>query len=82
MAEADGKRRRYGVWVGSPGGVPENVGRCIEVVYPQEQWATRQCLRRRGHGEDGLYCKQHAKRHPASGADRAETGGTRQGGQE
>jgi hypothetical protein len=35
--------------------------RCIEEVwspgYPQ------QCSRKRGHGPDGLHCKQHAKKH-------------------
>lgn len=38
---------------------------CIADVSPQDVWAEPyQCSRKRGHGRDGLYCKQHAKRHP------------------
>lgn len=36
--------------------------RCAEAVgVGTEQ---HQCLRKRGFGKDGAYCKQHAKRHP------------------
>jgi hypothetical protein len=53
--------RRYGVWGGCPMGQAEDPTSCIEEVwspgYPQ------QCSRKRGHGPDGLYCKQHAKKH-------------------
>lgn len=47
--------RRYGRWV------PEDETRCIAVTGVSLIWGTSQCQRRRGHGPDGLYCKQHAK---------------------
>ena len=38
---------------------------CIADALPADVWAEPyQCSRKRGHGRDGLYCKQHAKRHP------------------
>ena len=52
--------RRYGEWAGNPKGHPENTTRCIvegRFMFPQ-------CYRKRGHGKDGLYCKQHAKLNP------------------
>jgi hypothetical protein len=57
--------RRYGVWAGNPDGNPEDVTRCIEEVWNTGSagWIPHQCSRKRGHGPDGLYCKQHAKRH-------------------
>ena len=37
---------------------------CTEEVWQRENaWYPHQCSRRRGHGPDGLYCKQHAKKH-------------------
>jgi hypothetical protein len=57
--------RRYGVWGGCPKGQPEDPTRCIEEVWPSGGWIPRQCTRRRGHGPDGLHCKQHAKQHEA-----------------
>ena len=41
----------------------EDVTRCIEAVV--DGWHERQCYRKRGYGKDGLYCKQHAKKHHA-----------------
>jgi len=55
-------QRRYGVWGGRPKGIPEDPSRCIEEVYGG-RWIHHQCSRKRGHGPDGLYCKQHAKQH-------------------
>jgi hypothetical protein len=37
--------------------------RCVELVT-NDLWHFSQCSRKRGYGKDGLYCKQHAKRHP------------------
>jgi len=37
---------------------PEDPKLCIEAV--SAHWAVYQCSRKRGHGLDGLYCKQHA----------------------
>ena len=51
--------RMYGSWAGRRDGVPEDKTRCVASV--PSQWITAQCSRKRGHGMDGLYCKQHAK---------------------
>ena len=56
------KERRYNVWGGNPDGYPENKTRCIEEVAERGGWLFYQCQRKRGHGPDGLYCKQHAKK--------------------
>lgn len=52
-----GEARRYGQWAGNPKGLPEDPIRCVEVVWSGFQ--RFQCSRNRGHGPDGLYCKQH-----------------------
>ena len=39
----------------------ENKDLCIAEVF--DDWRSGQCLRKRGHGIDGLFCKQHAKTH-------------------
>jgi hypothetical protein len=55
---------RYGVWNGCPQGQAQDPYRCIEEVWPSSGgWTPYQCCRKRGHGPDGLYCKQHAKKH-------------------
>lgn len=54
--------RRYGKWGGDPQGQPENKEDCIETVTSQCSGIRVQCSRKRGHGPDGLYCKQHAKK--------------------
>jgi hypothetical protein len=57
-------KRRYSVWAGQPQGTPERVECCVEEVWPSGgNWIPRQCCRKRGHGPDGLYCKQHAKKY-------------------
>jgi hypothetical protein len=59
--------RRFGCWAGCPDGQPEDPTRCIEEVLPASgSWIPRQCCRKRGHGPDGLYCRQHAKKHEVS----------------
>lgn len=63
MKSAKKETRRYGQWAGDPSGSAENQKNCIEEVW--RDWHSHQCTRARGHGKDGLYCKQHAKRHPA-----------------
>jgi hypothetical protein len=57
--------RRYGCWSGRPNGTAEDATKCIEEVWPTSGgWIIpHQCCRKRGHGPDGLYCKQHAKKH-------------------
>lgn len=56
-------KRIYGEWAGNPKGIPENITRCIEEVWPAgcRSYVSYQCHRKRGYGKDGLYCKQHAK---------------------
>jgi len=44
--------------------VREDTKRCVARVSDGGHYFY-QCTRPRGHGEDGLYCKTHAKRHPA-----------------
>lgn len=63
------KRRVYDQWAGNPQGTPEDVERCVEDVADGTGWHWNQCARKRGYGLDGLYCRQHAKRHPV---DRTE----------
>lgn len=58
--------RRYGSWTGNEKGVAENPANCIQEVWPKRgSWIPYQCRKERGFGEDGLYCRQHAKKHPA-----------------
>lgn len=61
--EVSDTRRVYGQWAGNSKGVLEDQTRCIESVM--DNYIGRQCGRKRGFGKDGLYCKQHAKYHPA-----------------
>ena len=57
-------QRRYGCWGGNPNGMREDPELCIEEVLPTHgSWIPRQCSRKRGHGPDGCYCRQHAKEH-------------------
>lgn len=50
----------YGAWVGNPKGTKEDSTRCIQsVTTPGSYSHGHQCQRKRGHGKDGLYCKQH-----------------------
>lgn len=54
--------RKYGEWAGNPKGKLENKKNCIvEVQGLGRGLFFYQCERKRGHGENGLYCKQHAK---------------------
>lgn len=57
-------KRRYGKWAGNLKGWLEDEECCIARVYDSEDWINHQCRRARGHGKDGLYCKQHAKKYP------------------
>ena len=56
--------RRYDQWAGNPEGVGADETRCVEAVSDGTGWHFKQCSRKRGYGKNGLYCKQHAKRHP------------------
>ena len=61
--------RLYNKWGGNPKGTPEDIERCIVQVVDSMGWASHQCYRKRGHGPDGLYCKQHGKKVECSGPD-------------
>ncbi len=52
---------RYGRCNLRPKGVAENLTRCAQPVTGAPNWGLLQCSRRRGHGEGGEYCKQHAR---------------------
>jgi hypothetical protein len=67
IRQPDNGERRYGVWNGCPQGEAEDLTRCIEEVWPITGWIPYQCCRKRGHGPDGLYCKQHNKKHTREG---------------
>lgn len=54
--------RRYNEWAGNPKGIPEDPTRCIKEVWDPNGWLSHQCRRKRGHGPNGEYCKQHAKK--------------------
>lgn len=62
----DGKRV-YAFWHDKPEGEAEDVTRCIAEVQDTRgrsvnamfRWF-RQCSRPRGHGPNGLFCRQHA----------------------
>jgi hypothetical protein len=57
--------RRFEQWAGNPKGVSEDETRCRGEVWPTSGlWIPYQCLRKRGHGLNGWFCKQHAKRYP------------------
>lgn len=59
--EADGKRR-YDQWAGNPAGRIENMEHCAMEIPSPPSWHYAQCGRKRGHGPNGEFCKQHAKK--------------------
>ena len=57
------ENHRYGQWAGNPAGAAEDGERCREEVWSRGGgWIPSQCLRKRGHGPNGDFCKQHANR--------------------
>jgi len=55
------EKRVYDKSIIRPKGIPEDPTRCVATVADETGWHFYQCKRKRGHGSDGLYCKQHAK---------------------
>ena len=51
--------KKYGEWAGNPKGTREDPSRCVVEVSGGYRFF--QCRRARGHGENNLYCKQHAR---------------------
>lgn len=60
-------KKRYGKWAGNNAGYAYKPDRCAEEV--RRGWLFGQCSRKNGHGDRGLFCKQHAKHHPAQEQD-------------
>lgn len=52
--------RRYDELAAFPIRQRENLTRCAAEVPTESGWHWRQCGRPRGHGIDGLLCRQHA----------------------
>jgi hypothetical protein len=59
-------KERYGQWSGNPKGRNADLTKCAEEVW--SGFLSHQCTRKCGYGEDGVFCKQHAKQ-----IDRSET---------
>ena len=53
-------QKRYGAWAGYPQGSAPVPGRCAKEVW--HGFHASQCTRKRGHGPEGAFCKQHAKK--------------------
>lgn len=69
------EERSFGCWAGNSKGNPENKNNCIEEIFGNsgfDSWVPHQCRRKRGFGENGLYCKQHAKKHIVIAAEQKE----------
>lgn len=49
---------RYGVWNGDRKGEPYEPHRCAYAIM--DGYVSRQCSRKKGHGDKGLFCKQHS----------------------
>lgn len=58
----EAKAYKYGQWAGKPSGYPYNDAHCAYETMGPGGYLFHQCSRPNGHGPDGLYCKQHAKR--------------------
>jgi hypothetical protein len=58
----EAKKYRYGTWAGNPKGADYNEGSCAYEVSDSDGWHYYQCSRKNGHGPEGIYCKQHAKK--------------------
>jgi len=54
------EERRYG-GCSYRQGDKEDKTRCIKEVYSPREWHGHQCVRKRGYGPNGEYCKQHVK---------------------
>ena len=50
-------KERYGQYNGDPRGQEPDPARCAEEVFTNHRFS--QCARKRGHGPEGAYCKQH-----------------------
>ena len=56
----ENKNGLYPGGYGRYGKTAPDFNRCAEAVRGDDAWyGTQQCARKRGHGPDGAYCKQH-----------------------
>ena len=60
----DYPRERYGRCAMDERGTKYDPTRCAYEVYGG--WRSYQCKRPSGHGDRGLFCKQHARKSPAA----------------
>lgn len=61
QTKKEAQQTRYGAWAGVPNGASYVPTRCAADVW--SDMLGHQCLRRPGHGPEGLFCKMHAKRN-------------------
>lgn len=60
MALEDRYPASYGAWATNPEGYKPDLTRCCEAIWTKERWSRQlQCGRKRGHGPDQAFCKQH-----------------------
>ena len=53
-------KEAYAAWTGNPEGNRPDYARCCQAVWSRDRWSKGdQCVRKRGYGPDGAYCKQH-----------------------
>lgn len=53
-------KERYGTWAGNPVGFAFDPEQCAYETFFVKH-LPRQCTRKPGHGQNNLFCKQHAK---------------------
>lgn len=59
----EAEKVRYGSWAGNSRGHAYNPYFCaMEIQGGPRGFTFYQCNRKNGHGPEGLYCKQHAKK--------------------
>jgi len=58
----DYTKKKYGVWQGDKEGKPFNPANCAQET--SKNWIYFQCPNEPGHGKDGMFCEEHAERHP------------------
>ena len=69
-------KKSYGAWAGFPQGHAPDYSLCCAEVSANERWPRyHQCSKRRGHGADGAYCKQHDPAVAKARADAADARG-------
>ncbi len=58
-------KRRYGKWAGCPAGHAEYAECCAMEISSFHGWYGQQCSRKRGHGPNDEFCRQHAAKAAA-----------------